>query len=85
MENRGECSQEVVKENDSGQEEEKNPEKKKKKSIFFYFYFFFKNFQKQITWPSWARKWRTFKPIGALFDLFLSKLVFFLPFGGQQP
>ena len=28
MENRGECSQEVVKENDSGQEEEKNPEKK---------------------------------------------------------
>ena len=69
MENRGECSQEVVKENDSGQEEKKK----------------FKNFQKQITWPSWARKWRTFKPIGALFDLFLSKLVFFLPFGGQQP
>ena len=37
MENRGECSQEVVKENDSGQEEERNPKKKKSKTNYMAF------------------------------------------------
>ena len=33
---------------------------------------------------SCARKMRTFEPLGALFNPFLSKLVFVLPIGGQQ-
>ena len=43
MENRGECSQEVVKENDSGQEEEKNLKK-----ILFFSFFFSKNFKNKL-------------------------------------
>ena len=45
----------------------------------------YKNNGKIITVSSCARKMRTFELFGALFNQFFSKLVFPLPFGGQQP
>ena len=55
----------------------KNPEEKKKKKKVLK--------KKKKKRPSCARFLRTFEPIDALLDPFLSKLVIFPPFAGQQP